>query len=277
MWIYRCGSALNVMNSQLDFPGFTRAERHASVTSTMDAARTLLSNNPPMDTAWSAVVTADEQTAGRGRQGRVWLASHGSLMATYIFATDLPVAALAGYSLTVGVAVAEVLEHRGVQTALKWPNDIVVVDGVRSLRKVGGILIEVQEAAGFQCILIGLGINIAPAPIEVRDIAVSVQELGGKDVSAEELLVPIGFSLRLWHQRFIEGGFKAIRSAWSGRACFLAGQSELTLDLGEGRVLAGRFVGVDEGGALVIEASGKQHQILSGHVTSFNLSPEDAR
>jgi BirA family biotin operon repressor/biotin-[acetyl-CoA-carboxylase] ligase len=190
----------------------------------------------------------------------------------------VPVAALAGYSLAVGVAVAEVLESRGVQIALKWPNDIVVLQSAESLRKVGGILVEVQEIAGFQCILIGLGINIAPAPSEVRDISASLHELVGVGVSAQELVVSLASSLRAWHQRFTSGGgFKAIKSAWCERSCFLIGRSEVTIDLGEGRLLTGVFVGVDESGAMIIEASGTCHPILSGHITSWTLLPEGRR
>jgi len=199
-------------------------------------------------------------------------------MATYIFATDLPVAALAGYSLAVGVAVAETLESRGIQTALKWPNDIVVLHGDESLRKIGGILIEVQEVAGFQCILVGLGINVAPAPNEVRDISASLHELGGVGVKAPDLVAPLGTLLRAWHHTFTsDGGFRGIRPAWSERSCFRVGHTEVTVELGEGRLLTGIFAGVDESGAMVIEKSGVRYPIVSGHITSFTLSPEGQR
>ena len=263
------------MYKELDLPGFAHARRYASVTSTMDVARALLSEHHPNHSEWSAVVFADVQTAGRGRQGRVWLASDGSLMVTYILATALPLAALAGYSLAAGVAVAEVLEGCGIQTSLKWPNDIVVLHGAKALRKLGGILIEVQEVADFQCIIVGLGLNIAPAPSEVSDIAVSVHELGGVGLSAEKLVAPLGAALRAWHQKFVSGGgFKEIRSAWSDRACFQAGRSQVTADLGEGRLLTGIFAGIDDNGAMLLEVSGKCHTVISGHISSFLLNPE---
>ncbi len=262
----------------LDIPEFSCARRYDSVSSTMDLAREILSKYPPSNAEWSAVVTADKQTAGRGRQGRVWLASQGSLMVTYIFVTDLPIAALAGYSLAVGVAVAEELEGLGIKNALKWPNDIVVLQGEQSLRKIGGVLIEVQQIAGLQCILVGLGINVAPAPSEVSDISVSLHELGAVDVSAHELVAPIGASLRKWHQNFItSAGFKGVRSAWIQRSCFQSGLSKVTVDLGAGRLISGVFAGVDENGAMVVEASGEFHPIVSGHITSFVLLPEGQR
>lgn len=266
------------MYKQLDLPGFSHARWYASVTSTMDVARSLLIEQPPANADWSAAVVADVQTAGRGRLGRVWLASNGSLIVTYIFAAALPVSVLAGYSLAVGVAVSETLESRGIQTVLKWPNDIVVLHGTKSLRKVGGILIEVQEVAGLQCILVGLGINIAPAPSGVGDIAISLHELGAVGVTAEELVVLLGTALRARHQTFVSGGgFSGIRTAWNKRSCFQVGVSEVTVELSDERVRTGIFLGVDESGAMILESSGKKEPIISGHIRSFRLAPEIRR
>jgi BirA family biotin operon repressor/biotin-[acetyl-CoA-carboxylase] ligase len=263
------------MYSQLELPGFSHARRYDAVSSTMDVARELLRYEPPHSESWCAVVAAEAQTAGRGRQGRSWVTTRGAFMATYLFATDAPVAAFAGYSLAVGVAVSAALEEYGVRTRLKWPNDIVVIESGGKLRKLGGVLIEVQELGAYRCILVGLGLNTTQPPDDVRDIAVGMQELGAPNVSAPDLLEPIGIALRVSHHRFVhEGGFKASRDAWAQRSCFVPHKTTVELDVGEGQRVTGRFAGVDEMGALVVDVGGRQQTVLSGHITSFQLGGE---
>lgn len=260
------------MYSQIALPAFTHARRYASTGSTMDLARDLVHQHPPRSPAWCAVVMADEQTAGRGRQGRTWTTSAGALMATYVFASDAPVSALAGYSLAVGVALAQALEVYGVRVQLKWPNDIVVVDDRRTLKKLGGVLVEVQELAPYRCILIGVGINTRKVPEELRATAVSMEQMGATSVAAVDLVSPLGSALQAMHQRFIaEGGFAAVRGEWIERSCFVAGQSELVVDLGDGEKVSGRFATVDPTGALVLDITGSFHTLLSGHITSYTL------
>lgn len=109
-----------------------------------------------------AVLLAERQTGGRGRQGRVWaspLAAHLYLSLARRFGGGL--ARLGGLSLVAGVAVAEALHALGVtQVRLKWPNDLVVErDGV--LHKLGGLLVEGGgEHAGPVRAVIGLGLNV---------------------------------------------------------------------------------------------------------------------
>ena len=260
------------MYISLNVPEFLCARRYGTVTSTMDIARELLLDESPNSAEWCAALMADEQTAGRGRQGRTWLTSAGAFMATFVLGTTSPRTALTGYSLVVGVAVSEALESLGVRSRLKWPNDIVVVGDNASVKKLGGILIEVQEVANNRFILVGLGINVSPAPQEVMDRAVSLEELGRKGSVATDLLVPVGSALQKWHNRFIAGdGFKGVSDEWDRRSCFSSGRTELRIDVGNGQQLEGVFSGVDETGALLIDVAGQIQPVLSGHITSFVL------
>lgn len=131
---------------------------HDRVESTQDAAL-----GEPAGT----VVTARDQTGGRGRQGRAWSAGAAGLAVTFVLdPSTSPARAVAA-----AVVVAETVEsflHR--PAGIKWPND-VFVDG----RKIAGILIEQAETAR-----IGIGINIAQTswPADLAAIAVSLAELG---------------------------------------------------------------------------------------------------
>ncbi|WP_408952537.1 bifunctional biotin--[acetyl-CoA-carboxylase] ligase/biotin operon repressor BirA [Lysobacter sp. Hz 25] len=109
-----------------------------------------------------AVLLAERQTGGRGRRGRVWaspLAAHLYLSLSRSFGGGL--ARLGGLSLVAGIAAVEALQGLGyAPVRLKWPNDLVVLDG-DGLRKLGGLLIEGGgEYAGPARAVIGLGLNV---------------------------------------------------------------------------------------------------------------------
>ncbi|WP_031372692.1 bifunctional biotin--[acetyl-CoA-carboxylase] ligase/biotin operon repressor BirA [Lysobacter antibioticus] len=109
-----------------------------------------------------AVLLAERQTGGRGRRGRVWaspLAAHLYLSLSRSFGGGL--ARLGGLSLVAGIAAVEALQGLGYAAVrLKWPNDLVVLDGY-GLRKLGGLLIEGGgEYAGPARAVIGLGLNV---------------------------------------------------------------------------------------------------------------------
>jgi BirA family biotin operon repressor/biotin-[acetyl-CoA-carboxylase] ligase len=99
------------------------------------------------------LVTAGEQTAGRGRQGRSWSAPAGSaLLASFVMRTPPPLLSLAAG--TAVAAVAERLDRAGRAAAVKWPND-VLLDG----RKVAGVLVEGRPQECWA--VLGIGLNVA--------------------------------------------------------------------------------------------------------------------
>jgi BirA family transcriptional regulator, biotin operon repressor / biotin---[acetyl-CoA-carboxylase] ligase len=128
-----------------------------SIGSTNARARELAQAGAPHGTA----VTADEQTAGRGRQGRGWATPPGSALAVSLVIRD-PDPLL---SLRAGLAVADLA---GAGARVKWPND-VLVDG----RKVAGVLVEGHLQEGWAVLGIGVNAALDPAvlPDEVRERA----------------------------------------------------------------------------------------------------------
>lgn len=107
------------------------------------------------------VLFAERQSGGRGRLGRVWTSPPGgNLYLSLARRFEGGLARLGGLSLATGVAVAEVARTLGAETVgVKWPNDLVAVDGAR-LRKLGGILIEGGLQDGAARAVIGLGLNV---------------------------------------------------------------------------------------------------------------------
>jgi BirA family biotin operon repressor/biotin-[acetyl-CoA-carboxylase] ligase len=138
------------------------------VDSTNARARELAAEGAPH----GAVVTADEQTAGRGRQGRVWTAPPGKALLYSAIVRPLDERHLL-LPLAVPLAVCEAAEELrpGIECGVKWPND-VWLEG----RKVSGVLIEARPQDGWAVIGIGLNLSIAREefPPELRDTAISL-------------------------------------------------------------------------------------------------------
>lgn len=107
------------------------------------------------------ILSADRQTAGRGRLGRAWQSDDAAL--TFSLALAVPADLdLSGLSLAVGCTVADLLDPAGERIRLKWPNDLFL-DGA----KLGGILIEtVPLPAERRGLVIGIGLNLKPLPAE---------------------------------------------------------------------------------------------------------------
>jgi BirA family biotin operon repressor/biotin-[acetyl-CoA-carboxylase] ligase len=228
-------------------------------TSTMDEARALVDSVEPEH---PMMIIAREQSAGRGRQGRKWEASERSFLATAILVAKTDLSRLAGYSLAVGVSAATVLEGFGFKAKLKWPNDLLNND----LKKVGGVLIESElRADGSVAILVGIGINLAKAPIAVPDAAAIDSGVIGVVEFAQ------AFAAQLWRdwQGFLDFGFLRFKEDWLNVAAYL-GES-LTIDLGaapERKLVTGICEGVNDSGALLLRVGEDLIPIVAGHVVA---------
>jgi BirA family biotin operon repressor/biotin-[acetyl-CoA-carboxylase] ligase len=177
--------------------------------STNDRARALAAAGAPH----GALVTASEQSAGRGRQGRTWSAPPGrSLLMTLVVRDPSPLLPLAA-----AVAVAEVC---GPAAAIKWPNDVLLDGG-----KVAGILAEGRPQEAWA--VLGIGVNVAVAlddlPPELRATAATLGRGPGEveRVLAEllealdrSLAAPSGALLDAYRAR---DALRGRRIAWSGR------------------------------------------------------------
>jgi len=150
-----------------DFPPVGRPHLHfRSCDSTNEIARGLAAAGSGTGT----LVTSDEQTAGRGRQGRPWTTPPGAL--AYSVVLRGPVEIPSTVPLRAGVAVCEAVESLGADRAMvKWPNDIWI-EG----RKCAGILVEGRPQDGWAVIGIGLNVDVASEDFdpEFRDRVTSV-------------------------------------------------------------------------------------------------------
>ena len=233
----------------------------------MDVARELVGSHAT-GPGWSGLVVANQQLAGRGRQGRPWHSTGGALLATYVLCVEGGPAKLSGYSLACGVGLRRAMLGLGARVQVKWPNDLVSSVGGR-LKKVGGILIELEPFREFHCVLVGVGINIGSVPADLADIATSVTDLRGSEVSVEQVLQHVSQEVLETHRRFVStGGFSAFLEEWSQASCFRPGVTSIGIDTGAGET-RGTYQGVDATGALVLRVNGENRSFVSGHITSI--------
>jgi BirA family transcriptional regulator, biotin operon repressor / biotin---[acetyl-CoA-carboxylase] ligase len=216
-----------------------------TVDSTNEQAKALALDGAPHGT----LVTADEQTAGRGRQGRVWTAPPRSslLMSLLLRELDERHALL---PLAAAVAVCEALEP--LECRVKWPND-VWIDG----RKLAGILLEGRPQDGWAVLGIGLNVNLQPEdlPEELRETATSIAAAAGEPRDLEDQLAALLRSLDAW----IGASREAVLAAWRERDAIIGRQ--VSWDGGEGRA-----AGIDDSGALLVETLDGLQELNAGEI-----------
>ena len=213
-------------------------------------------------------VQADSQSGGKGRTGRNWDSPSGNLYASLLLRPNVPIARALQLSLLAGIAAHDAIMGlaAGVGLApdvrLKWPNDILLGGA-----KIGGILLETVNMPGDQhpAIIIGTGLNLAFVPGEL-DRPVTSLAAGGVPVSADRAMSALAWASAEWLLQWNGGrAFDGIRSAWMERAQPVGGA--ISVHIGEDR-LSGRFLGIDELGALRLSlASGEERRITAGDVS----------
>jgi BirA family biotin operon repressor/biotin-[acetyl-CoA-carboxylase] ligase len=212
---------------------------------------------------------AEQQTQGRGRMGRAWLASPGASL-TFSLALPLAPADWSGLSLAVGLALADALEPAAAQrVGLKWPNDLWLLDAPHAGRKLGGILIETVAVGGRRLCVVGVGLNVLP--LSAADLSqgyACVQELDAA-ATAPGVLAQVAVPLVQALKAFEAEGFAPLVGRY-GRRDVLRGQP-VTTTLSS--VPGGVAEGVDARGALQVRAGGL-HAVDSGEV-SVRLRPQE--
>lgn len=155
-----------------------------SVGSTMDLARDAAEHGA----AEGTLALADEQTAGRGRLGRSWVAPPAVNLLSTLILRPPTTAILRQVAMIAPLAVADAVEEiTGVRVEFKWPNDVQIAG-----RKVAGVLIETLSADdGSLTALVGVGINVNLDPREIdeiRHIATSLCVELGRGLEREAVL-----------------------------------------------------------------------------------------
>lgn len=239
-------------------PGF----RHLSlgvVGSTNDEAQRFAQAGEPA----GLIVSAGEQTKGRGRQRRTWLSPAGGLYCSFLLRPDCPPRRAPELGFVVAVAVAEAVEALVApdrRVSCKWPNDVLV----RGF-KIAGILVESAATAADQLdwVIAGIGVNVdqRPDPSDVMYPATCLAEQGAGGVTPEGALAAIAAALADWLGHWQQLGFAAVRQAWLQRGHRRG--DRLVVRAGEEEV-EGAFLDLDPTGALILESRGRRRTLTAG-------------
>ena len=200
------------------------------------------------------VLRADRQVAGRGRRGRRWVSDpQGAL--TFSIALERRAgggtAPLAGFSLAVGIALAESLVGMVPDIRVKWPNDLVRGNG-----KAGGILVETRREGGVERVVAGIGLNLRRPP-DIDDAQRPMDALvpvGLFDtvvpIDADELMRPCALAVWVAFEDFVSHGLAAFAERWR-QFDAVAGRPVVLRDA-TNEIARGMALGIDAQGALRI-------------------------
>jgi BirA family biotin operon repressor/biotin-[acetyl-CoA-carboxylase] ligase len=257
----------------------SRQERFRSVPSTNDIVRTWMTEGTPE----VCLAVAAEQTAGRGRSGRSWVAPSGAALLLSLGFEPRYVEPDRLWRLAAIVALAmadageEVAGLPSGMLQLKWPNDIVVAapDVPAGARKVAGVLGE-SEGAGTPGVraVVGIGVNADwprdQFPAELAETMSSLREVSrGRQIDSDALLDDFLVRLEPRLVALRDGHFDV--AGWHARQ--ITTGRYVSIDMPDGSTQAARAVGVDGAtGALIVEDADGERELLVGEVARVRLA-----
>lgn len=213
-----------------------------------------------------------EQTAGRGRRQRAWVAPRGNLATSVLEVIDTSPAVAATLSFAAGLALEAALQTVSLEARirspgsdnvtfhLKWPNDVLA-----GRKKLAGILLEAETVTYDRlAVVVGIGINVVAAPEGMPYPVASLRDLG-IDIGAEDLFRALAEAWVEFHGIWDTGrGFGEIRRLWLDRAAGLG--QPVSIQSGASAI-SGIFDTIDEDGCLIVTTSdGKRLPVSAGDV-----------
>ncbi|WLR43716.1 biotin--[acetyl-CoA-carboxylase] ligase [Bacillus carboniphilus] len=232
------------------------------VTSTQKVARELVHSGAEEGT----VVIADRQTDGRGRLSRAWDSPKGAgLWMSLILRPQIPIQQMPQLTLLTAVAIVQACEQvAGVNTQIKWPNDILI-----NGKKVVGILTELEaEADQVHAVIVGIGINVNQRlehfPDSLKETASSLLIESGQTQSRRTLLQVVLKNIEKLYDQYLLYGFKPIKLLWESYAISLNSRVKVN-------TLQGSFEGIatginDEGVLLLKKDDGQVERVYSADI-----------
>ncbi|HEV8399794.1 MAG TPA: biotin--[acetyl-CoA-carboxylase] ligase [Gemmatimonadales bacterium] len=224
-----------------------------TLSSSLDAIHDVAAQGAPAGT----VVVVEEQTAGRGRDGRTWRSPVGGIWLGMLLRppASVPVTGGGALSLRVGLVLADVVDEfvGHARTRLKWPNDVLVDE-----RKIAGILCEGRwQGDALQWLGVGIGINVAndiPPELAERAIALRGHAPDVTRLDVLDRLVPALLPLTTHHAPLTESECTAF-----AQRDWLRGRQIRS-------PIPGRVVGIRPDGALLVDTGAGTTMVREGHV-----------
>jgi len=235
---------------------------YRSVKSTNNLAAELARNGAVEGT----VVTAEEQTKGRGRLGRNWYSPPGTgIYASIVLKPKFKPEKAPGLSVMTAVALADaVKKFCDGDVRIKWPNDILI-----NGKKTAGILTELTaDKDRIDYVIIGVGINVNHGagnfPDELKNIATSLRRVNRRKIDRVEFLKTFFVNFENEYKSYGRHQLKKAHSRIRKYSSLIG--HEIKIQLGR-RLIEGKVVDIDSTGQLILETDGKKIPIIAGEVT----------
>lgn len=210
------------------------------------------------------VLVTGRQTDGRGRLGRRFSSPEGGVYLSVLLRPDVPASELLHLTPMAAVAMRRaVFDCCGIAPDIKWTNDLVWQG-----RKLGGILTELVQQDGYPCVIIGVGINcnndMAALPPEVREIAVSLRLITGREIDPNALALHMVRQLAA-----MDVALMVQKAQWMAEyagACITVGKQVQVISGTQRR--AALAEGIDENGGLIVRwENGETAVVSTGEVS----------
>ncbi len=241
------------------------AYHYARIDTTMRVAAEKARSGCPEGT----VVTADLQTAGRGRHGRAWHSEQGQgLYLSLVLRPKCSPDSAPLLTLVAGLGVKDALERMaGVQCDIRWPNDILIRE-----RKCCGILVEMEAGkGGVDHVIVGIGVNLnhREFPAGIEENATSLRIETGRDWTRDSILGPLLDSLQSCYDLLAASGPAPIVEAFQQASSYARGRRVVIEGLPDGstRLPRGVTAGLSPTGLLLLRGDdGTVAPVLAGSV-----------
>lgn len=256
------------LNSALDGSLFARKLHHVPE---IGSTNTLAMQAAAAGVEEGTVIFADQQTAGRGRNGHSWDSQSGTaILVSIVLRPRIAPAQSLWLSLMAGVAVHDAILHScGMECDLRWPNDLLL-----ARKKVCGILTEISadhEQLRFAVIGVGINVNQPSFPPDICALATSLHIETGKTWSRTELLIALLQSMEVEYRRALEtGGNDALLHRVESISSY-ARNKRVHVDEAGG--YEGLTEGLDAAGFLRVRTAQGVRTVLSGGVREVGSSP----
>ncbi|MFL6071284.1 MAG: biotin--[acetyl-CoA-carboxylase] ligase [Actinomycetes bacterium] len=242
------------------------------IADSIDSTNSVLAERANTGAAVSgAILVAEEQTAGRGRRGRSWLApKHSSLMVSVLIEPAVDQSQWGWMPLVTALAVTDAVARNGVHSSIKWPNDVVVAES-----KLAGVLCEVVSTPTGHAVIAGWGINVDQHRDElpVADATSMLLCNGAVDRAAllTECLRGWEFWFACWNRA--DPSDHLVVDTYVARSSTLG--REVRVDLPGGSTISGVARRLDSNGHLVVDVDGVEQTVAAADVV--HLRPERLR
>ncbi|MGN0150710.1 MAG: biotin--[acetyl-CoA-carboxylase] ligase [Clostridia bacterium] len=207
-----------------------------------------------------SVFIAEVQTHGKGSRGRGWVSPRGTgIWHTILLKPDISPLEVSQITLVTGIAVCKAI---GLNSMIKWPNDIVIGG-----KKICGTLTEMSaEIDSVNYVICGTGINVNMESFDgdIADRATSMYIESGKKYVRNEIIAKFLNEFEYYYKKFLDGGLGAILDEYKNH-CITIGRDVSVIFKKE--TIIGKAVDVDENGALVVETADGIIRVTSGEVS----------